>query len=46
MMQKGNPAWGKLGARKLSRDLIELVSDSRSGDLQLAEALERFALAL
>ena len=44
MMQKGNPAWGKLGARKLSRDLIELVSDSRSGDLQLAEALERFVL--
>lgn len=46
MMQKGNPAWGKLGARKLSRDLIELVSDSRSGDLQLAEGLERFALSL
>lgn len=46
MMQKGNPAWGKLGARKLSRDLIELVSDSRSGDLQLGEALERFALSL
>ncbi len=46
MMQKGNPKWGKLGARKLSRDLIELVSDSRSGDLQLGEALERFALSL
>lgn len=38
--------WGKDGARKLSRDLIELLSDSRSGDLPLKEALERFALSI
>ena len=46
MMQKGNPKWGKDGARKLSRDLIELLSDSRSGDIELAPALERFALSV
>ena len=46
MMQKGNAKWGKIGARKLSRDLIVLVSDSRSGDLQLREGLERFALSI
>ncbi len=46
MMQKGNPKWGKDGARKLSRELIELLSDSRSGDLPLAQALERFALSI
>ncbi len=46
MMQKGNTAWGKGGARKLSRELIELVSDSRNGDLPLGPALERFALSL
>ena len=46
MMQKGNPKWGREGARKLSRDLIVLVSDSRSGDLPLGPALERFSLSL
>ncbi len=46
MMQKGSPKWGKGGARKLSRDLIILVSDSRNGDLGLREGLERFALSL
>ncbi len=46
MMKKGNRAWGKDGARALSIDLIELVSDSRSGTLPLAESLERFALAM
>ncbi len=46
MMQKGNPKWGKDGARMLSRDLITLLSDSRSGDLPLKEALERFALGI
>jgi hypothetical protein len=40
MMQKGSA-----GGRKLSRDLIELLSDSRGGDLPLKEALERFALS-
>lgn len=46
MMKKGSPKWGKEGARKLSRDLIVLVSTSRSGDLQLSEGLERFALGI
>jgi hypothetical protein len=46
MMQKGSPKWGKEGARKLSRDLIVLVSDSRSGDLGLGEGLERFVLGI
>jgi hypothetical protein len=46
LMQKGSPAWGRDGARRLSRDLIELLSDSRSGSLPLGLALERFALTL
>ncbi len=46
MMQKGSPKWGKDGARRLSRDLIELLSDARSGNLELSLALERFALSV
>jgi hypothetical protein len=46
MMAKGNAKWGKDGARELSIALIELLSDSRTGDLPLAENLERFALSL
>lgn len=46
LMQKGSTKWGKDGARKLSRDLIELLSDSRSGDLPLVENLERFVLSI
>lgn len=46
MMQKESAKWGGEGARKLSRELIELLSDSRSGELPLGEALERFALSL
>lgn len=46
MMQKGSPVWGKDGARALSVALIELLAESRSGDLPLGPALERFALAL
>lgn len=46
MMQKGSPKWGKAGARKLSRDLIVLVSDSRNGDVPLGVGLERFALSV
>lgn len=46
MMQKGGAKWGKEGARTLSVSLIALVSDARSGDLPLSEALERFALSL
>jgi DNA polymerase III delta subunit len=46
LMQKGSAKWGKDGARKLSRDLIELLSDARGGDLELGPALERFALSI
>lgn len=46
MMQKGNRVWGKDGARKLSRELIELLSDSRGGELGLKEGLERWALSV
>ena len=46
MMEKGSAKWGKDGARTLSRDLITLLSDTRSGDLPLGENLERFALSL
>jgi hypothetical protein len=46
LMQKGSAAWKKEDARKLSRDLIDLVAESRSGDLPLAPSLERFALSL
>lgn len=46
MMQKGNTKWGRDGARDLSLALILLVSDARSGDIQLGPSLERFALSL
>lgn len=46
MMHKGSTKWGSAGARSLSHELIELLSDSRSGELPLSEALERFALSL
>lgn len=46
MMEKGNALWGKQGAQKLSRRLIELLSESRSGGLPLPESLERFALSI
>jgi hypothetical protein len=47
IMQKGSRSWTPEEARKLSRELIELVSDSRSGErLELGLALERFALTL
>ncbi len=46
LMQKGNQKWKPGEARVLSRQLIELVSDSRSGDLPLSLALELFALSL
>jgi len=47
LMQKGSRSWTPAEARKLSRDLIELVSDSRSGErLELSLALERFALSI
>jgi hypothetical protein len=46
MMQKGGPKWTKQEARVLSRNLIELLSDSRGGELSLGDNLERFALSL
>lgn len=46
LMKRGGGTWGEDGARKLSRDLIELLADSRGKDLELAPALERFALSL
>jgi hypothetical protein len=46
LMKRGGGAWGEEGARRLSRDLIELLADSRGKDLELAPALERFALSL
>lgn len=46
LMAKGSPKWGKEGARALSLDLIELMSDARGGELPLKESLEKFALSL
>ncbi len=46
LMQKGSRTWSAEESRALSRILIELVSESRSGDLPLALALERFALEI
>jgi DNA polymerase III delta subunit len=46
LMQKGSRAWRSEETRALSRALIELVSDSRKGSLDLSLALERFALKL
>jgi len=46
LMQKGSRGWTPFQARHLSRQLIELLSDSRGRDLELGTALERFALSL
>jgi DNA polymerase III delta subunit len=46
LMQKGGRGWSAEESRKLSRDLIELLSDSRSGELSLDLSLERFALSI
>lgn len=46
MMQKGGGKWSPTEARRLSRDLIVLLSDSRGKDVPLDFALERFALSL
>lgn len=46
MMTKGSKAWSPDEARALSVDLITLLADSRVGELQLFENLERFALSL
>ncbi len=46
LMQKGSCVWKPDEARALSRRLIELVSEARSGSLPLNLALERFALSV
>lgn len=46
LMKKGGIAWSEVAARRLSRDLIELLADSRGRDLPLPLALERFALSI
>jgi hypothetical protein len=46
LMKKGGRGWTPDDARKLSRDLILLLSDSRGRDLPLSLARERFALSL
>lgn len=46
MMQKGGRGWSREEARTLSRNLIELLGEARSGAIPLGESLERFALSL
>lgn len=46
MMSKGSKKWSPEETRGLSVHLIELLSDSRGGDLPLFESLEKFALSL
>ncbi len=46
LLQKGGRGWNAEEAQALSRSLIELLSDSRSGDVPLRMQLERFALSI
>lgn len=46
LMSKGSARWSREEARRLSVELIELLSEARGGGLTLAQSLERFALAL
>lgn len=46
LMQKGSRTWTNTEARKLSLELIELLSDEKRGELPLQMQLERFALSL
>jgi hypothetical protein len=46
LIQKGGSGWSARDARLLSRDLIDLLTDSRGRDIELPLALERFALSL
>lgn len=46
LMEKGGRGWSPEEARVLSRRLIELVSEARSGGPGLGMRLERFALSL
>jgi len=46
LMQKGSRTWSDADSRKLSLDLITLLTDSRRRGLDLSESLERFALSI
>ncbi len=46
MMSKGSAKWSREESRKLSVQLIELLSEARGGGLTLSQSLERFALGL
>jgi hypothetical protein len=46
IMKKGSRVWNEQESRKLSLGLIELLSDARSGSLDLSLALERWSLSL
>lgn len=46
LMEKGSRSWTPEESRALSLELIELLSDSRSGSLDLGKSLERFALKI
>jgi hypothetical protein len=46
ILQKGARNWTPREARELSLDLIELLSESRSGGLDLGQALEKWALSI
>lgn len=46
MMGKGSRAWTSKEARALSLALIELLQNSRRGNLDLSLSLERFALSI
>lgn len=46
LMTKKSRDWSPDQARMLSRELIQLVSDSRGKDIELSLALERFALSI
>ena len=46
LLEKGGRAWSPQEARKLSRDLITLLQESRQRGTNLSESLERFALSI
>ena len=46
VMERGARAWSPAAARELSLSLITLLQESRRAGLDLAQSLERFALAI
>lgn len=46
LMEKGSRAWTSQESRQLSLSLIELLQNSRRGNLDLSLSLERFALSI